>query len=303
MREFVARDRFLLVVLDACRFDTFAERWTEYLRGELECVTSVAGNTPNYVNSAWPGVYDLTYVSANPQISDHAQELHGFDYRPTAHFRTIVDVWADYWDPSTGTTPPEPVTATALERIGAGDRRLVVHYMQPHSPFIGGETELEAHRLKADDERISGARADRGHWREVAGERDPLRIQESGRIQPTEHLQEMFEAGEIGPEDIWPAYRSNLDRVLGAVRDLVVRVDASIPVVVTADHGEMIGDVPWYGFGHPHTMHPAVRDVPWLEVDGSIQGTTNDEYERTAEASRDGDLSIHDRLEQLGYLT
>lgn len=302
IREFTSRDRFLLIVLDACRFDTFADQWTEYLDGELECVTSAAGNTPNYVNSVWPDSYDLTYVSANPQISDRAQELHGFDYRPVTHFETIVDVWAGYWDPSTGTTPPEPVTATTLDRIEAGDRRLVVHYMQPHSPFIGGETELEAHRLVADDERISRAREDRGHWREVADERDPLGIQESGRIQPTEHLQEMFDSGEIGPEDIWPAYRSNLDRVLEAVYALVVRVDPSIPVVVTADHGEMIGDVPWYGFGHPHTMHPSVRDVPWLEVDESIQGTANEEYEAMVEASRDEGLSIRDRLEQLGYL-
>jgi hypothetical protein len=302
IRAFAARDRFLLIVLDACRFDTFADQWTDYLDGELECVTSVAGNTPNYVNSTWPDSYDLTYVSANPQISDRAQELHGFDYRPTAHFETVVDVWADYWDPSTGTTPPEPVTAIALDRIEAGDRRLVVHYMQPHSPFIGGETELEAHRLEADDERISRAREDRGHWREVADGRDPLDIQESGRIQPTEHLQEMFEAGEIGPEDIWPAYRSNLNRVLAAVRDLVIRVDSSIPVVVTADHGEMIGDVPWYGFGHPHTMHPSVRDVPWLEVDGRMQGTADQTYEATMEADRDEGLGVRDRLEQLGYL-
>lgn len=302
IRDLASLPHFVLIVLDACRYDTFEDQWTEYLDGELERVTSVAGNTPNYVNTAWPDGYDLTYVSANPQISDRAQQLHGFDYRPTAHFDTIVDVWADYWDPSTGTTPPEPVTRVALDRIAAGDRRLVVHYMQPHSPFIGGGTEIEAHRLDADDERISRAREERGHWREVAEERDPLDIQESGRIQPTEHLHEMFDSGEIGPEDIWPAYRSNLNRVLAAVRELVVRIDPSIPVVVTADHGEIIGDASYYGFGHPHTMHPAVRDVPWLEIEWDLQGTVEEAYEPTLKTTRENDLSVRNRLEQLGYL-
>jgi hypothetical protein len=194
------------------------------------------------------------------------------------------------------------VTRTALDRIAAGDRRLVVHYMQPHSPFIGGGTGLEAHRLDADDERIRRAREERGHWREVAEGRDPLDIQESGRIQPTEHLHEMFDAGQIGPEDIWPAYRSNLDRVLAAVRELLVRIDPSIPAVVTADHGEIIGDAPYFGFGHPHTMHPAVRNVPWLEVASDLQGTVEEAYEPTLEATRENDPGVRQKLERLGYL-
>jgi len=94
--EFVGRERFLLVVLDACRFDAFREQYGEHLNGELERLVSAAGNTPNYLRRTWTGEYDLAYASANPQVTDEADRLRGSGYRPTEHLRETVDVWAEH---------------------------------------------------------------------------------------------------------------------------------------------------------------------------------------------------------------
>ena len=303
--ELVDRERFVLVVLDACRFDAFREGYGEHLDGELDRAVSVAGNTPNYLRRTWTDEYDLTYVSANPQVTDEADRLQGTDYRPTEHFREIVDVWAAFWDHETGTTPPEPVTRVALDRLdAAADERMVVHYMQPHSPFVGDDPTLNAREMDPRRGVVESTPGREGHWSEVADERGPKSIQESDAVRPTEYVQQLYDRGEITGEDLRRAYRSNLERVLRAVRELVVRVDPSVPVVVTADHGEMLGDVPFYGFAHPDTMHPAVRDVPWFRVDERIQGTVEAAYEPgTGRAGEpDEELTVADRLRSLGYL-
>lgn len=304
--EFVDRERFLLVVLDACRFDAFRERYGGHLDGELERVVSVAGNTPNYLRRTWTGEHDLTYVSANPQVTDEADRLRGTDYRPSEHLREIVDVWAEFWDHETGTTPPEPVTRVALDRLDAGDARTVVHYMQPHSPFVGDDPALNAREMDPHREVVESTPGREGHWSEVADERGPRSVQESDAVRPTEYVQQLYDRGEITTGDLRRAYDSNLERVLRAVRELVVRVDPSVPVAVTADHGEMLGDVPFYGFAHPDTMHPAVRDVPWFRVDDRIQGTVEERYEPGVEGrSREApgeELTVEDRLRSLGYL-
>lgn len=304
--EFVGQERFLLVVLDACRFDAFREQYGEHLDGELGRVVSAAGNTPNYLRRTWTDEYDLTYVSANPQVTDEADRLRGTGYRPTEHFREIVDVWTEHWDHETGTTPPEPVTRVALDRLAADDPRMVVHYMQPHSPFVGDDPTLNAREMDPRRGVVESTAGREGHWSEVADERGPRSIQESDAVRPTEYVQQLYDRGEITAGDLWRAYRSNLERVLRAVRELVVRVDPSVPVVVTADHGEMLGDVPYYGFAHPDTMHPAVRDVPWLHVDERTQGSVEEPYEPgievPEEADPDGELTVEDRLRSLGYL-
>jgi len=304
LHELVDRDRFLLVLLDACRYDAFEEVAGAHLSGDLSHTHTVAGKTALYLNRTWTerDRYELTYVSANPQITDRAQRLRGFDYRPSERFRETVDVWNDHWDTETGTVPPEPVTKAALERLETGTGRLVVHYMQPHSPFVGEGSPLHARDLDASDPRIADAVAERGHWRETAERGDPLAASGDDRIRPTDHLHELYDAGEIDGSDLWPAYRANLERALEAVRDLVTRVDPRVPVVVSADHGEMLDDVPERGFGHPDEFHPAVRDVPWFRVDPAMQGTVDDPYgddiDRTDTATR----NVEERLRHLGYL-
>lgn len=60
------------------------------------------------------------------------------------------------------------------------------------------------------------------------------------------------------------AYQNNLKKVLVEVQTLVDRLPDK--VVITSDHGELLGEEEIYG--HPkRANHFALREVPWLEVE------------------------------------
>ena len=125
-----------LIVLDACRYDYFAEVWTEFLpAGELTKVHSAGSSTVEWRDNSFPSYYDdIVYVSANPYINS-VRAVEGFLARE--HFQRVEDVWSDGWDAAKGTVLPQSVTEAAL-RVVRGDspRRLIVHYLQPHSPYL-----------------------------------------------------------------------------------------------------------------------------------------------------------------------
>jgi hypothetical protein len=61
-----------------------------------------------------------------------------YDTKPCNHFSNIVDLWKNEWDRSLGTVPAENINREFLENLeDYEDTRTVIHYMQPHAPFIG----------------------------------------------------------------------------------------------------------------------------------------------------------------------
>ncbi|MCD6457850.1 MAG: hypothetical protein J7K82_03285 [Thermoproteales archaeon] len=120
-----------LIILDACRYDVF-EKYVSSLgvEGELRKAISRGSSTTEFLKENFSGrkFKDTIYVTANPYVS---KMLRGVFYK-------IVHVWRDYWDEKLGTVHPEAVTKVALETKSLyPDKRLIVHYMQPHTPFIG----------------------------------------------------------------------------------------------------------------------------------------------------------------------
>jgi arylsulfatase A-like enzyme len=122
--------------------------------------------------------------------------------------------------------------------------RLLVHYMQPHEPYIA----------------------------EALESKEPL---DPRWKNPIEQLQQ----GNLDRETVWEAYLDNLRVVLDEVERLLENVDAE-RVVITADHGEAFGE---YGFyEHPiGCPHPVVKQVPWATTTAVDRGTsTPAAYER-----------------------
>jgi membrane-anchored protein YejM (alkaline phosphatase superfamily) len=67
-------------------------------------------------------------------------------------------------------------------------------------------------------------------------------------------------------DDIWQAYRENLDLVLSEVEDLLS--DLQGKTVITADHGELLGDrerpIPIRTYWHPEGVYvDSLVKVPW----------------------------------------
>lgn len=331
IHDFIRNEEFVIVVLDACRYDYFSEIYGSYVVGELEAGWATAGWTGDYVEKTWTEQYDLTYLGAATHVSDHSFQFRGRDYRPSEHIDRIVQLWNTDWNPVYGTVPPEKVTAAALAQAARdGPTRMVVHYMQPHSPYIG-ETKIlpwgidkRYHTTDFDQLARDAARKAEASDKDLelaVEELDPAKInfdtvveydlgprqfQQWEEARPTDSIIDRIQSGEITDAELRQAYRDNLHLVCSEVERLISRLDCS--VVVTSDHGEFLGESGRYF--HPKTRHPLVREIPWLTVAEECVGTKSIEEEycnldlqEMVETDTVDDETFTDRLRALGYLS
>lgn len=251
------------IVLDACRFDAFAK--VNRLPGTLAKRISVASCTEDWgLRCLDRPLADVVYISGSPYVSTWYLEQLGVE-RQLAH---LEEVWRDGWDDTLHTVPPRAI-ADAFDRLYPQwpDKKFVLHFMQPHHPYIGPF-------------RVRGA-----GWRKYFGAMELDVPQLEGRT-PIE----MLEDGKASREEVVRAYESNLELVLGEVERLLHRPPGATgvsllgptgvspvgpeeaqpalprPVVVTADHGEAFGESGV--FGHPcGTPLPELLEVPYLVIE------------------------------------
>lgn len=237
-----SREWDVLVVLDACRYDYY-ERLTP-LDGSLKKRISRGSSTSEWLHANFTGYYkDIVYVSANPRISD--VEVDGF--RGEDHFYTMVNVWRFDWDPELNTVVPEAVTDAAVQaRHDYPDKRLIVHYIQPHAPWIG-ETKLSDREMTIDDPTPDDWIGTGKTWGTMLNEGKSMDV-------------------------VKQAYEDNLTRVLGEVERLVEYVGGDI--VVTSDHGECFGEK--FIVEHPSGIYiDELVGVPWHTVDADLASSSD----------------------------
>lgn len=240
-----------LVVLDACRYDYF-ERMHSF-DGRLEKRTSRASATEEWVLENFSDRYDdVVYVSANPRISDHSVDR----FRGTDHFAEVVNVWEYAWDSELNTVPAEAVTDAALAaRERHPGKRLIVHYVQPHAPWIG-ETKLDDRTVKLEDP-------------------DPDEWIDTGKTWGT-----MLNRG-APLSKVTDAYEDNVRVALEETERLVEHLPGRI--VITSDHGEAFGEK--FIIEHPPGVHiDELVEVPWCTVPGA--GTDQAEPSKISDAVR-----------------
>lgn len=225
-----------LVVLDSCRYDYFEQEYDRFLDGELTKVISPASTTVEWMKKTWKGFYSLTYVSAMSGINSKGFSPRFWKYRAIDHFFKIIDVWDFGWNDELGTVPPENVNDAVLKMT---DRRgLVIHFAQPHIPYIG-ETTITFPREKPRGDNL--------------GE-----IPIMGHIILNE-----IEKGNVTFSMLRKAYRDNLRLVLKVVAELLPHLEGK--TIITADHGDLLGEggKVWHWRG---SYDPRLKEVPWFEV-------------------------------------
>ena len=262
-----------LVVLDACRYDMFES--TSQLDGTLSSRISKASATTEWLQANFDGrdLSDTVYVTANPQL-----ERNRDSWDITLH--ETINVWLDEgWDDETGTVRAETMTEAALDAVERfPHKRLVVHYMQPHYPFVPAETDFDKDYLQQIDGDSDGPTCENVWNQKFTGDLD------------------------ISRDDLWSIYIENLEYALEHVAELLEALSGK--TVVTSDHGNYIGEraspIPIREYGHPRGLYdePVVR-VPWLVYeDGSRRDI------RTGDADSTDDIEssvVTDRLQDLGY--
>lgn len=247
------REWDLLVVLDACRVDALRIVAPEFdFLDEVGSLWSVGSTSKEWYANTFqgphPAVGTTALVSGNPWAENLFEGEVDWSYwtmiansvwqgRPVVDrllyrrlptrddFAAYATVFEDRGGDCGTVAVPELVTDAAIHTGRHTDaERTIVHYMQPHAPYL---QELDDNRL------------------------------------PDLHLApfDALRTGEASREEVWDAYLDNLRLVLRSVGTLLDNFDAE-RVVITADHGELFGE--WGLRTHIAACpHPSLRRVPW----------------------------------------
>lgn len=255
-----------LIVLDGCRYDLFENMC--FFDGTLSSVISRGSATTEWLrgNFADRKAYDTVYVTANPMLQHRADTVNGV-------FHDIVHVWDDAWDWEQGTSRPEDVADVAIKAAKQyPNKRLIIHFLQPHYPFIDWESDV-------------------------------------GEIDPDEPdyfpfwMKVRLKEIDVTRREVWDAYRENLKLALPHVERCVNELSGK--TVTTADHGnvfgQQVGRLPNQEWGHPPGVYSKeLVKVPWFKHEAS--GRKQIVAEKPSVESHEAMDEVADRLSQLGYM-
>jgi hypothetical protein len=271
-----------LLILDACRGDMFEEGIDTGQFDSYKRVHSMGTSSPDWMRQTFTGdrsYPDTVYITGNPWISKIAPES----------FCQIRNLWLENYSITSedlqgaidlgdvdAVDTSKPVTIYADDLTQAAkeiydeypNKRLIVHYFQPHAPVVGNSDGTRKKNIPAE-------------------------------LNPGSELH----TGKVTKEAVWDAYIENLQFAFHHAKDLAESIGGKS--VYTSDHGELFGERMWpfpiRAYQHPTGLrHPKLTEVPWAEQ------TVGDR--RTIEAGNveihEADLNeIDNRLEQLGYKT
>lgn len=275
--DMMSEDWDNLLILDAARADMFEET-IDHGFDDYTTKTSPGCSSPEWMRNTFDGreFPDTVYVSANPWVSKIAPDS----------FHHVHNLWVEM----ANTTDEELQESATLQDTGVTadtihaedlteaairmnkeypNKRLIVHYFQPHAPCIGlpdGSTKPES---------------------EVDKDMHPGRT---------------LKNGDVSKREVWMQYQDNLEYVFKHALDLDQEIGGKS--VFTADHGEMFGEwcwpVPIRGYAHPSGLrHPKLTTVPWATLDGDRRRVTAGDVD----SHKSDKENINERLRNLGYKT
>lgn len=235
--DIMNENKFLIIILDACRPDSF-RRWISenrpILLENLKVVKSEGTRTPHWFMKTFSeNKLDLTYISGNPYINSAGITPVGKIAKKV--FTNIVDAWKK-WDNKEDTCMP--LTVNEFSENYLHEPRLIIHYMQPHQPYVGKK---RIPRYLYDKELF--------HSMEESEDRPSILMIHRRNLNKQDSL------------IIRDAYESNVDLVCSHAFNLIDKFKGTI--IVTADHSEMMGE---NGVWFHSSGHPKLHIVPWLKI-------------------------------------
>jgi hypothetical protein len=221
-------------------------------------------------------------VTANPQTLKFHFEFE--DYC-NVFYDTISLL--EEWDKETQTIKPDKVRQAAVEAANNyPNKRLLIHFLQPHAPFLGSTAESIRRRTG-----------------KTIGGLDPGREytnMDSKEIK-TASYRDILKEG-IERDEVRTAYRETLECVIEECQLL----EKSLPgkTALTSDHGELLGER-LYPFGPRQWEHPGnIRTeelcvVPYMEF--SYEHRKEVRIEPPVEDESVNEDIVDRRLRSLGY--
>jgi len=262
----------VLVVIDACRYDLaleLSEKNSFNWWNNIESTWSLGSSSEEWMEKNFTPDYaeemsNTAHITANVYSNF---ELNNSDWR------ILLESWKDHWDDTIGTTPADMVIKQSIQVWeDKNPDKMIVHLMQPHAPFISHGW---SHTPISNSDITST-------W---------------GQYDTEKTVWNQYRDGEISHDQLWTAYKDNLEYALTHIDTLLNSIDAET-VAITADHGNALGE---YGvYGHPTGIgHPNLRKVPYV----TTTATKNQSIEQITENENKEitDEIVEKRLNSLGY--
>ena len=273
-REVFEEEWDVLVILDACRHDLMKEvveeEDYEFLKPVDSCY-SAAGTSDEWMNKNfgekhYEKAQKTAMVTGNPYSDTNLDEKD---------FEVLEEAWEYSYDKEKEAVLPRPITNSAI-RIQREENpdKMVIHYMQPHYPFLNHDNLSEGFSLEGFGKEIR-----KSVWDELL-------------------------LDNITREELWEAYKDNLKEVIEEVNILRKNLDAD-KMVITADHGNAIGtplSEEKFIYGHVAGLNiEPLRKVPWIETTATDTGEKLSKNKK--EENKDKEEVVKEALADLGYNT
>lgn len=219
-----------LIIIDGCRKDTFEE-----VEGKTDSRISKASNSEGFIrNNFSEGDYsDYVYITGNPFFDENQfKEITGREIDDVFH--EVFHTYRTDWDDEKETVLPESIVrdAETAEKLFP-DKKKIIHFMQPHIPFLETDLGGEGFYDILEDE------INENEW-------------------------DLAMRGAVEHDDVVEAYRENLEIVMPYTRELGEKLSGK--TVLTSDHGNLLGENGMY-WHPPYSKVKALREVPIKELD------------------------------------
>lgn len=220
-----------LIILDAARYDTYKETINPEADHRITAESHSRGFIrENFSEGDWS---DTVVITANPFYNEEEfEKLTG--EKPSEKFETIFQVWETDWNEEHGTVMPEKIVekAKTAQKLFPNKRK-ILHFMQPHYPFIDSEINQEGFGDAVTDESY-------------------------------ENIWKRTEKGKIDHNTSKDSYLRNHHSALDSLKLLKNPLDGK--TIITADHGNLMGEQGLYGHPGKSKLEP-LRKVPWDKLE------------------------------------
>jgi hypothetical protein len=280
--DVVEEDWDNLIILDAARAGAF-RRWLFQNDTDCQFTTKISrgSQTPEWfaANFKQRKLNDTVYVTGNSvpydiAVATEEEQMRSYpEYEFDLDMHDMVNVWKETSDGVKlenkrnvdVVTPEQMVDASLNTSQEYPNKRLLIHFTQPHDPYIG-EFGQNLHSRFAS----------------------PLRA---------------YDADEgIHINEVKRAYQENCNLALDAAYSLGKELSGK--TVISSDHGELlddkIGPIPMREVLHPAKLYvPELVQIPWIIIDGERKTIIAEDSPNLESKDITGELEAN--LEALGY--
>lgn len=222
-----------LIILDSCRYDFYTRMYPD-----SDFRISKGSNTTQFLkeNFSDDRYKDLVYVSGCGFLGEDYFKRKTGNPRDDI-FEHVYEVYENCWNEEYGTVMPEYMVEWALTaEDDYPECKKIIHFMQPHWPFVSYNFEADRDLRKMDNEiREDSLSKVNGLWY-------------LGKTNLTDR------------EEIIEGYKHEISHVRDIAVDLAKELSGK--TVITADHGELLGEDDVYGH-NDNSKTKKLRKVPW----------------------------------------